>query len=70
MPGLKDLLDALIKAGIRKAIATSSVRTFTERVLGNSTWLWRFEFILTAEDVSEGKPDPEIYQTAAKRLAA
>jgi HAD superfamily hydrolase (TIGR01509 family) len=56
MPGLSELLDALEMAGLRKAIATSSVRAFTERVL------------LTAEDVSEGKPDPEIYQTAAKRL--
>ena len=68
MPGLSDLLDALEKAGIRKAIATSSVRAFTERVLGQFDMARRFAFILTAEDVSEGKPDPEIYQTAAARL--
>jgi HAD superfamily hydrolase (TIGR01509 family) len=68
MPGLSELLDALEKAGLRKAIATSSVRAFTERVLGQFDMARRFEFILTAEDVSEGKPDPEIYQTAAKRL--
>ncbi len=28
----------------------------------------RFEFLLTAEDVVEGKPNPEIYRTAATRL--
>ena len=56
MPGLSELLDALEKAGLRKAIATSSVRAFTERVLGQFDMARRFEFILTAEDVSEGKP--------------
>ena len=68
MPGLSDLLDALETAGLRKAIATSSVRAFTERVLGQFDLARRFAFILTAEDVSEGKPHPEIYQTAARRL--
>lgn len=68
MPGLGELLDALEAAGLRKAIATSSVRAFTLRVLGYFDFAPRFEFILTAEDVTEGKPDPEIYLTAAKRL--
>jgi HAD superfamily hydrolase (TIGR01509 family) len=68
MPGLAELLDALEKARIRKAIATSSVRAFTERVLGYFDLVPRFAFILTAEDVTEGKPHPEIYQTAAARL--
>ncbi len=52
----------------RKAIATSSVRAFTERVLGQFNLAPRFKFILTAEDVSEGKPHPEIYLKAAARL--
>ena len=28
----------------------------------------RFQFILTAEDIRRGKPDPEVYLLAAKRL--
>ena len=28
----------------------------------------RFNFILTCDDVTKGKPDPEVYLTAAKRF--
>ena len=32
--------------------------------------IWdRFAFVLTSADVTHGKPHPEIYQTAAQRLA-
>ncbi|MHB1034048.1 MAG: HAD family hydrolase [Pirellulales bacterium] len=68
MPGLFDLLAALEGAGMAKAIATSSGRQFAENVLGRFELAERFAFILTAEDVIQGKPNPEIYQTAAARL--
>ncbi len=68
MPGLFDLLAALEAAGIAKAIATSSGRQFTDNVLGRFTLAERFSFILTAEDVVQGKPNPEVYQTAAARF--
>jgi HAD superfamily hydrolase (TIGR01509 family) len=68
MPGLVQLLDALEAAAIPKAIATSSGRAFTEQVLAKFDYQPRFEFLLTAEDVVQGKPAPEIYQTAARKL--
>jgi HAD superfamily hydrolase (TIGR01509 family) len=68
MPGLEDLLASLEVAGIPKAVATSSGRKFTTNVLGRFQLEPRFKFLLTAEDVVEGKPHPEIYLTAAKRL--
>lgn len=68
MPGLTALLGALEAAGVRKAIATSSRRSFVADLLGRQGWLDRFAFWLTAEDVTRGKPDPEIYLAAAKRL--
>lgn len=68
MPGLLRLLDQLEKAGIPKAIATSSRRAFAEDVLGRFALLPRFQFVMTCEDVQRGKPDPEIYLTAANRL--
>jgi beta-phosphoglucomutase-like phosphatase (HAD superfamily) len=46
---------------IPKAVATSSNRRFAERALAFFDLEPRFEFILTSEDVSRGKPDPEIY---------
>jgi len=68
MPGLLELLDALEKAGIPKAIATSSSRRTLQAVLGTFQLEPRFHFTLTAEDVQRGKPDPEIYLKAAARF--
>ena len=68
MPGLSELLDALEKASIPKAIATSSARRLIEACLAPFDLARRFRFILTAEDIAQGKPHPEIYQTAARRF--
>ena len=68
MPGLFDLLDALENAKIPKGVATSSQRSFVSNVLGRYQLEPRFEFVLTAEDIVHGKPDAEIYLSAAKRF--
>jgi pseudouridine 5'-phosphatase len=69
MPGLLPLLAALETAGLPKAIATSSRKSFVDEILDRFDWAARFQFVLTADDVTCGKPDPEIYLTAAQRLA-
>lgn len=66
--GLEGLLAALESASIPKAIATSSGRWFTTTVLSQAGFQQRFQFVLTGEDVHEGKPAPEVYLTAARRL--
>jgi beta-phosphoglucomutase-like phosphatase (HAD superfamily) len=53
---------------VPKAIATSSGRRFVTNVLSRFDFEPRFDFILTAEDVVEGKPNPEIYLKAADRF--
>jgi HAD superfamily hydrolase (TIGR01509 family) len=68
MPGLIDLLAALERHVIPKGIATSSRRAFVETVLAKFDFQLRFSPILTSEDITEGKPHPEIYLTAARRL--
>ena len=68
LPGLLELLDWLEKAGIPKAIGTSSGRDLLEEVFGRFDLRARFQFILTAEDITRGKPHPEIYLTAAERF--
>jgi len=68
MPGFIDLMQALEQATIPKAVATSSGRDFTSNVLGRFNLQQRFEFILTSEDVRQGKPEPEVYLTAAQRF--
>lgn len=68
MPGLRLLLDAIDSAGLPRAVATSSHRMFADRALGHFGLRDGFRFVLTAEDVVRGKPNPEIYLTAADKL--
>jgi HAD superfamily hydrolase (TIGR01509 family) len=69
MPGLLDLLDALESAGLPKAICTSSSRRLLTAVLSRLGMELRFRFTLTAEDITHGKPHPEIYLRAAERFS-
>jgi HAD superfamily hydrolase (TIGR01509 family) len=68
LPGVMALLDALENAGIPKAICTSSSRRVLTAVLSRFQLEPRFQFTLTAENITHGKPHPEIYLKAATRL--
>ena len=68
MPGLFELLERIERAGLPKGVATSSPRSYLQNILGRFDLIDRFHTILTAEDVTHGKPHPEIYLTAAKRM--
>lgn len=68
MPGLLDLLDHVETDDMPRGVATSSPRNYMESLLGQMQLLDRFHFTLTAEDVTHGKPHPEIYLAAAERL--
>lgn len=68
LPGFDALLEGVERKGLPRAIATSSSRRYVERILSPHGLLNRFDFILTIEDVRQGKPAPEIYQKAATRL--
>ena len=68
MPGLFELLAELESRNLPKGVATSSSRPYLEYILKRFELLPRFSFTLTAEDVTHGKPHPEIYERAAKNL--
>ncbi|MFO0424336.1 MAG: HAD family hydrolase [Planctomycetia bacterium] len=68
MPGAVSLVDVLERSGVPRGVATSSGPDFAHDVLGRVGLLERFSFVLTAADVTHGKPHPEIYQSAARRL--
>jgi HAD superfamily hydrolase (TIGR01509 family) len=68
MPGLETLLDYLEQRNIPKGICTSSAFRVVSEVLRRKDLAMRFDFVLTAEDISNGKPDPEIYLKAAQRF--
>ena len=68
MPGLHALLDHIETCGLPKGVATSSSRGYVQRIVEPFGLLPRFSIILAAEDVTHGKPHPEIYLQAAERL--
>jgi HAD superfamily hydrolase (TIGR01509 family) len=68
MPGAVELIDRLERRGLPKAIATSSSREYVDTVFGPHGLVERFAFVLTCEDVTHGKPHPEVYERAAARL--
>jgi pseudouridine 5'-phosphatase len=68
MPGVEQLLDELQAANLPIAVATSATREYAHHVLTKLNLHERFRFILTAEDIRRGKPDPEVYLLAAQRL--
>lgn len=68
MPGLDTLLEHIESAGLPKAVATSSTTQLAKAALGTFDLVERFEFILTGDDVTNGKPHPEVYSTAAEKL--
>jgi HAD superfamily hydrolase (TIGR01509 family) len=68
MPGLYELLEHLEQRNIPKGICTSSAIRVVSEVLRRKDFTKRFDFVLTAEDITQGKPHPEIYLKAAERF--
>jgi len=67
-PGLFVLLDHITRRSLPTAVATSSRRSYADRLLDRHRLRDRFKFVLASEDVTRGKPDPEIYRLAAQRF--
>ena len=66
--GAIELLDALQAAECPMAIVTSSSRRTADAHLTLAGIRTRFETILTCDDVTRGKPSPDLYLLAASRL--
>lgn len=61
-------LAGLRKAGLRLAVASNSVRSSIETMLSRAQLIDYLDFFLSNEDVSKGKPNPEIYLKALHLL--
>ena len=70
LPGVVTLLEELKKEGIPCAIGTSTPRANVECVLELTGLAPFFNDIAASEDVSRGKPDPEVFLKAAAKLGA
>jgi beta-phosphoglucomutase len=68
MDGAIDLIDALSTAGFRVGVGSSAPPENIElclEMLGRRT---KIAAMVTGKDVTRGKPDPQVFQMAAKRL--
>lgn len=70
VPGVQAFLEALQQAGIPRVLATSAVPMNVEAVLGKLGFHHFFDAVVSAVDVTHGKPHPEVYLTAAARVGA
>jgi HAD superfamily hydrolase (TIGR01509 family) len=68
LPGAREWVTRLKAEGWRQAIATSAPRANAEVMLAALRMTSIFDAVVVAEDVSHGKPDPEVFLTAAARL--
>ncbi len=68
MPGLLPLLDHLTSSGYRLAVASSASVTDIEEILAGLRVRQHFQFIVSGEEVPKGKPAPDIFLEAARRL--
>ena len=68
LPGAREWLTTLHEAGWKQAIVTSAPRANADVMLQALGLGHVFETVVVAEDVSLGKPDPEVFLTGASRL--
>lgn len=66
--GVTAFVEHLVGAGVPRAVGTSAGRHDVERILRGIGVDRHFRVVVTADDVSLGKPDPEVYVLAARRL--
>jgi beta-phosphoglucomutase len=70
LPGVHEWTERLAQQGWRQAIASSAPRENVDAVLAVIGLGPYFQAIVSAEDVTLGKPDPQVFLTAAARLGS
>lgn len=68
-PGVLELLDYLDQNKIPRVIASSNQRQIIDILLEKKNIAKRFDQVISFEDVSRAKPDPEIFEKAHQFLA-
>ena len=68
VPGAVEAVHGLAAAGYRLAVASSSNRELIDAVLHELELTELFEVTVSSEEVARGKPAPDVYLEAARRL--
>lgn len=69
-PGVLRWLQALRAAGWRQAVASAAPRANIDAILATVGIGHYFDAITSGEDVTRGKPDPQVYLISAQRVGA
>lgn len=67
-PGARAFLNGLKDKNIPCGIATSNSRILTEAILKSHQVENYFSVMVTGDEITNGKPDPEVYLEAAKKM--
>ena len=67
-PGAIELIDWLERNAISRAVATSTRRERARAKLVDAGLISRFRDVVGGDEVARGKPEPDIYVEAARRL--
>jgi haloacid dehalogenase superfamily, subfamily IA, variant 3 with third motif having DD or ED/haloacid dehalogenase superfamily, subfamily IA, variant 1 with third motif having Dx(3-4)D or Dx(3-4)E len=70
LPGVESLLTEARAAGIRLGVASNSTHAWVDHHLQRIGLLNTFDVVRCRDDVSRGKPEPEIYLSALAALGA
>jgi beta-phosphoglucomutase len=70
LPGVRPLLDGLRADGFKQGIGSSAPRMNLDLILELTQTTPYFAAVVSMEDTRKGKPDPEVFLTAAQRLGA
>lgn len=69
LPGVVDLLQQLLDAGVPAAVGSSTSRENIDTIIEIAGLEGYFTAISAAEDVTRGKPEPDVFLTAARKIA-
>ena len=68
IPGIRKILEELKDKNIKTAVASSSSKDLIETVIKGFDLCQYFDILVSGEEVEKGKPNPDIFIYAAKKL--
>jgi len=68
LPGARELLSALIEAGIPRSVGSSTPRSNLDTIFAATGLGAFFDAVVCGDDVTKGKPAPDVFLLAASKL--
>ncbi len=68
LPGARELLNALREAGIPRSVGSSTPRSNLDAIFASTGLGELFDAVACGDDVTNGKPAPDVFLLAAKKL--